>query len=155
MASLVTQCIFKIVNVSQQSSLLQGYQFAIYILFNPVYNLVPRPSVHLFVKKGKRKRGTFLKTTLGTRFAIRSFNFQWLPNFSAFLLLCFYASSASLDNIFGCDQLNWPWHFKQCSIAPELSHFPFMLFCWCSVVLVITFSFVSPMHSVLQLQFNA
>ena len=61
---------------------------------------------------------------------------------------------ASLDNVFGCSQLNWPWHSKQCSVAPELSHFPFMLSCWCSIVLVITFFFVSPMYSALQLQFN-
>ena len=63
---------------------------------------------------------------------------------------------ASLDNVFGCSQLKWPWHSKQCSVAPELSHFPlsFYLSCWCSIVLVITFFFVSPMYSALQLQFN-
>ena len=50
--------------------------------------------------------------------------------------------------------LLWLLHFKQCSVAPELSHFPFMLSCRCSIVLVITFSFVLPMFSELQLQFN-
>ena len=62
---------------------------------------------------------------------------------------------ASLDNVFWCSQLNWPWHgIDQCSVPPELSHFPFMLSYWCSIVLVITFFFVSPMYSALQLQFN-
>ena len=37
-------------------------------------------------------------------------------------------------DVFGCSQLNWPWHFKQCFVAPELSHFPFMPSCWCSIV---------------------
>ena len=60
-----------------------------------------------------------------------------------FLLLCL----ASVDNTFGCSQLNWPWHSKQCSVAPELSHFPFMLSWWCSIVMVNTFFFVSPMYS--------
>ena len=59
------------------------------------------------------------------------------------LLLCL----ASVDNTFGCSMLNWPWHSKQCSVAPELSHFPFMLSWWCSIVMVNTFFFVSPMYS--------
>ena len=37
-------------------------------------------------------------------------------------------------DVFGCSQFNWPWHFKQCFVAPELSHFPFMQSCWCSIV---------------------
>lgn len=53
-----------------------------------------------------------------------------------FLLL--YISS--LDNVFGCKQLKWTWHFKQCSVAPEFFQIPFNLLCWSSVALVITFS---------------
>ena len=71
-------------------------------------------------------------------------------NSLAFLLLYL----ASLDNVYGYSQLNWKWHSKQCSVAPELSHFSFMLSSWCSVVLVITFFFVSTMYSALQQQFN-
>ena len=72
---------------------------------------------------------------------------------NGFLIFLFLYLS-SFDYVFGCSQLNWLLHFKQCSVAPELSHFPFMLSCWCSIVLVITFFFVSPMYSALQLQFN-
>ena len=43
-----------------------------------------------------------------------------------------------LNNVFGCNQFNWTWHFKQCFVASELSHFPLKLSCWCSIVLVIT-----------------
>ena len=49
---------------------------------------------------------------------------------------------ASLDNTFRCSQSYWPWHSKQCSVAPELSDFPFMLSCWCSIVLVTLFSLI-------------
>ena len=72
---------------------------------------------------------------------------------NGFLIFLFLYLS-SFDYVFGCSQLNWLLHFKQCSVAPELSHFPFMLSCGCSIVLVITFSFVLPMFSELQLQFN-
>ena len=44
---------------------------------------------------------------------------------------------------------------KQCSVAPKLSHFLFMVSWWCSIVEIITLLFVSPMYSALQLQFNA
>ena len=68
-----------------------------------------------------------------------------LPHFNLLIssdfLIFLFLYLASLDNVFGCNQLNWPWHFKLCSIAPELSHFPFMLSCWCSLFLVITFLF--------------
>ena len=74
----------------------------------------------------------------------------WISSDPLIFLLLYLAS---LD-VFGFSQLNWPWHFKQCSVAPELSHFPFMLSCWCSTVLVITFFFVSPMYCALQLQLN-
>ena len=60
-----------------------------------------------------------------------------------------------LDNVFRCSQLNWPWHFKQRSVPPELSPFLFMFSCWCSIVLVMTSFFVSLPFSALQLQFNA
>ena len=82
-----------------------------------------------------------------TTVAFWSLNFQWLPNFSALYM-------ASFDNIFVCSQLNWPWHFKQWSVAPELSYFSFMLSCWCSIVLFITFFFVLPIYPALQLHFN-
>ena len=58
-----------------------------------------------------------------TAVTFRSFNFQGLPYF-LFLYL------ASLGNVSGADQLNWPWHIKQCYIAPELSHFLLMLSGW-------------------------
>ena len=61
---------------------------------------------------------------------------------------------ASLDNVSCFSQLNWPWHSKQCSVAPELFLFPFILSCWYSIVLVAAFFFVLPMYSALQLQFN-
>ena len=116
MASLIAQCTFKMVTISQQScSCIRFDEVAIitiYIRFTTV--------------------------------AFWSLNFQWLPNFSALYM-------ASFDNIFVCSQLNWPWHFKQWSVAPELSYFSFMLSCWCSIVLFITFFFVSPMYSALQL----
>ena len=51
--------------------------------------------------------------------------------FSSETLIFLLLYLASVDNVFGCSQLNWPWHFRQCSVAPEHSHFPFMLLCWC------------------------
>ena len=75
-------------------------------------------------------------------------HFDLLISSNSLIFLPLYL--ASLDNVFGFSQLNWPCHFKQCSVAPELSHFPFMLSCWCSIVLVITFFFVSPTYSALQ-----
>ena len=38
------------------------------------------------------------------------------------------------------------------SVAPELSHFLLKLSCWCSMVLVMTFSLVSPIYRALQVQ---
>ena len=119
MASLIAQCTFKIVNVSQQR--------CSYICFNEVVIIA------IYIRFNTA--------------AFWSLNFQWIPNFLLLYL-------ASLDNVFGCSHLNWPWHFKQCSVAPEISHFWFMLSCWCSIVLVITFFFASSMYSALQLQFN-
>ena len=80
-------------------------------------------------------------------------HFDLLKSSDSLIFLLLYL--ASLDNVFGCSQLNWPWHFQQCSVAPELSNFRLMFSCWCSIVLVITFFFVSPMYSKLQLQFTA
>ena len=117
MASLIAQCTFKIVNVSQQRCPCICFDkvaiITIYIQFTTV---------------------TFW-----------SYDFQWLPIFSAFI--------SGFPYVSGFSQLNWPWHSKQCSVAPELSHLPFKLSCSCSIVLVITFFFVSPMYSALQLQF--
>ena len=119
MASLIVQCTFKIVNVSQQRCPC--------ICFDEVAIIMSY--IHF--------------TTVA---------FYLLISNDSLIFLLLYL--ASLDNVFSCSQLNWPWHFKQCSVAPELSHFPFMLSCWCSIDLVITVFFVSPMYSVLQLQFN-
>ena len=64
-------------------------------------------------------------------------HFDLLASSDYLIFLLLYL--ASFDNVFGCSQLNWPWHFKQCSIAPELSHFLFKLSCSCLIVLVNTF----------------
>ena len=88
--------------------------------------------------------------TIYIRFTILPFDLIIFIDSLIFLLLYL----AYLSNVFGCNQLNWPWYSKQCSLAPELSQFPFMLSCWCSIVPGITFFFVSPMQSALQLKFN-
>ena len=60
----------------------------------------------------------------------------------------------SVDKVLGFIQLNCPWHSRQCSVAPELSHFPLKLSCWCSMVLVMTFFLVSPIYRALRVQSN-
>ena len=44
------------------------------------------------------------------------FNLLISDDFLIFLLLYL----ASLDNDYGCNQLNLPWQFKQCSVVPDL-----------------------------------
>ena len=61
-----------------------------------------------------------------------------------FLLLYF----ACFD-VFGCSQLNWPWHFKQCFVAPELSHFSLC----CLVVQLFRLSILS-LFNVCALRYN-
>ena len=73
--------------------------------------------------------------------------FDLLISSDSLIFLLLYLDS--LDNVFGCNQLNWQWHFKQHFVAPKLLNFPLMLSWWCLIVLVITF--VSPMYSPLQL----
>ena len=77
-------------------------------------------------------------------------HFDLLISSDSLIFLLLYLDS--LDNVFGCNQLNWQWHFKQHFVAPKLSNFPLMLSWWCLIVLVITF--VSPMYSLLQLWFK-
>ena len=110
MVSLIAQCTFKIVNVSEQKC---PYLFV----------LTKLPSLRFI-------------------FDLLLLHFDLLISSDSLVFLLLYL--ASLNNVFGCSQLNWPWHFKKCSVEPELSHFPFMLCCWCSIILVITFFFVSP-----------
>ena len=38
-----------------------------------------------------------------------------------------------MRTVSGCSQSNWPWHSFACSVAPDDSHFPLLLSCWCSV----------------------
>ena len=106
----------------------------------------------IFLRKGDH---AFAFTMLPSQFILDLLlsHSKLLISSDPLIFLLFYL--ASLDNVFGCNQLNWPWHFKQWSVAPELSQFPFMLpSCW-SIVLVISFSIVSPIYSALQLKFNA
>ena len=58
-------------------------------------------------------------------------HFDLLISSDSLIFLLLYL--ASRDNVFGCSQLNWSCHFKQCLVAPEFSHFPYMLSCWCSI----------------------
>ena len=103
MVSLIAQCSFKIVNVSQQRCPCICFdKFAIIAM---IFDLL----------------------LLHSDLIISS---------DCLILLLLY--QASLDYVLGCSQLNWPWHSKQCSLAPQLFHFPFMRSCWCSIVLVIT-----------------
>ena len=46
------------------------------------------------------------------------------------------------------------WQSRQYSVAPELSHQPLKLSCWCCMVLVTTFFLVSLLYRVLQVQSN-
>ena len=73
------------------------------------------------------------------------FVFAFLISNDSLIFLLWYCCSA--DKVLGFIQLNCPWYSRKCSVAPELSHFPLKLSCWCSVVLVITFLLVSPIAS--------
>ena len=85
LASLIVQCTYKIINVSQQRCPC--------ICFHEV------AIVAICIKS--------------TTITLRPLNFQWLPNFSAFI-------SCFSWYVFGCSQLNWPWYFEQCSVAPAI-----------------------------------
>ena len=58
----------------------------------------------------------------------------------------------SVDQVLRFIQLNCPLNSRQCLVAPQLSHFLLKLSCWCSVVLVMTFSLVSLICRALYLQ---
>ena len=86
---------------------------------------------------------------------------SWFKNILLLFVFAFLISNdylifrlwycCSVDKVF---QLNSPWHSRQCSVPPELSHFPLKLSCWCSMVLVMTFFLFSPIYRVLQVQSN-
>ena len=59
-----------------------------------------------------------------------------------------------MRTVFGCSQLNWPWHSFVCSVAPDDSHFPLILSCWCSMHRVRTLFFDSPIYFPLHEQSN-
>ena len=54
----------------------------------------------------------------------------FISNDSLILRLCMLSNFAS---IFGYSQLNHPWQFLECSLAPDASHFPVTLSSWCSI----------------------
>ena len=56
--------------------------------------------------------------------------------------------------VFGRSQSNCQWHFFVCSVAPDDSHFPLMLSCWCFMHHVRTLFFDLPIYSPLHKQFN-
>ena len=83
------------------------------------------------------------------------FNTLMVLSYSAFVSKLFnsYNSrilrSCMLGNfaiIFGCSQLNCPLQSLECSVAPNASHFLFMLSSWCSIDPVSTRFFISPMY---------
>ena len=86
-------------------------------------------------------------------FVFTRFPSSWFKTFLLLFVFAFLISNDSLifrlwyccsvDKVSGFIQLNYTWHCRQCSVAPELSHFPLKLSCWCSMVLVMTF-LVSP-----------
>ena len=53
-------------------------------------------------------------------------------------LSCMYGE---MHTVFRCSPSNWPWHSFVCSVAPDNSHFPLMLSCWCSMHRVRTLFF--------------
>ena len=59
-----------------------------------------------------------------------------------------------MRTVFGCSQSNWPWHSFVCSVAPDDSHFPLILSCWCSMHRVRTLFFDSPIYFPLHEQTN-
>ena len=68
----------------------------------------------------------------------------FISNDSLILRSCMLDNFA---NIFGCSQLNGPWHSLECSVAPNASHLPAMLSSWCSTDRASTRFFVSPIYS--------
>ena len=56
--------------------------------------------------------------------------------------------------VFGWIQLNCPWHYLVCLVAPYDSILPLMLSCWCSMQRVNTFFFDWPMYLPLLEQSN-
>ena len=83
------------------------------------------------------------------------FNTLMVLSYSAFVSKLFISynsrilRSCMLGNfaiIFGCSQLNCPLQYLECSVAPNASHFPFMLSSWCSNDPVSTRFLISPMY---------
>ena len=80
------------------------------------------------------------------------FNTLMVLSYSAFVSKLFISNnslilrSCMLGNFvraFGCSQLNCSQSLE-CSVAPDASHFPFMVSSWCSIDRVSTSFFVSP-----------
>ena len=92
--------------------------------------------------------------------SLEKISFVVIQDFSSFVRFCFLISNdyrifrlwccCSVDKILEFFQLNFPWLFRQCPVAPELSDFPLRLSCWCSMVLVMTFLLVLPIYLVFQ-----
>ena len=89
---------------------------------------------------------------------------QNCEGFVLFIVSRLFISSASriflsemhgdMRTVFGCSQSNWSWHSFVCSVAPDDSHFPFILSCWCSIHRVRTLFFDSPIYFPLYEQSN-
>ena len=60
-----------------------------------------------------------------------------------------------MERVLGCNQSKQPWHSFVCSVAPEDVQLPLILSCWCSIDLVITFFFVSPLYTDPHEHFNS
>ena len=52
-----------------------------------------------------------------------------------------------MERVLGCNQSKQPQHSFVCSVAPEDTQLPLILSFWCSIDLVITFFFLSPLHT--------
>ena len=78
----------------------------------------------------------------------RHINFQRFPHFSIIIPI-FYGES------FGCNKRKQLWHSFVYSVAPEDVQLPLILSCWCSIDLVITFFFVSPLYTDPHEHFNS
>ena len=59
-----------------------------------------------------------------------------------------------LRTVSGCNHSNCQWHSFVCSVAPFDSHFPLMLFCWCSLHRVSTLFLDSRIYFPLHEQSN-
>ena len=86
-----------------------------------------------------RNKGVFVLTILPQSL----FNTLMDLSYSAFISNMFISNdslilrSCMLDNfasVFGCSQLNRPWHSLEYSVAPDASYFPAMLSSWCSLI---------------------